>query len=76
MFAFLTSCVKDTNIQTIEILKSILNLIIDLFGIYRGQFKELCNQNFVVDFIKILQDSYKNKEKIEPEIEQNIDILK
>ena len=76
MFAFLKSCVEDTNIQTLEILKSILNLIIDLFGIYGGQFKELCNENFVVDFIKILQDSYKNKEKIEPEIEQNIDILK
>ena len=76
MFAFLKSCVEDTNIQTLEILKSILSLIIDLFGIYGGQFKELCNENFVVDFIKILQDSYKNKEKIEPEIEQNIDILK
>ena len=34
MVAFIKSCVEDTNIQTIDILKSILNLILDLFGIY------------------------------------------
>ena len=76
MFAFLKSCVEDTNIQTIDILRSILNLIIDLFGIYGIQFKQLCDENFVAGFIKIFQEYSKNKGKLEPDIEQNIDILK
>ena len=76
MFAFLKSCVEDTNIQTIDILKSILNLIIDLFGIYGIQFKQLCDENFVAGFIKIFQEYSKNKGKLDPDIEQNIDILK
>ena len=76
MFAFLKSCVEDTNIQTIDILRSILNLIIDLFGIYGIQFKQLCDENFVAGFIKIFQEYSKNKGKLDPDIEQNIDILK
>ena len=76
MFAFLKSCVEDTNIQTIDILKSILNLIIDLFGIYGIQFKQLCDENFVAGLIKIFQEYSKNKGKLDPDIEQNIDILK
>ena len=76
MFAFLKSCVDDTIIQTIDILKSILNLIIDLFGIYGEQFKELCNENFVAGFIKLIQDYNKKNQKNDPDLEQNIDILK
>ena len=76
MFAFLKSCVDDINIQTIDILKSILNLIIDLFGIYGEQFKELCNENFVAGFIKIIQEYNKKNYKNDPDIEQNVDILK
>ena len=34
MFNFLKSCVDDNNIQNMDILKSILNIIIDLFRIY------------------------------------------
>ena len=76
IFAFLKSCVEDINIQTLDILKSILNLIIDLFGIYGEQFKQLCNENFVAGFIKIIQEHIKKAGKIDPDIEQNIDILK
>ena len=75
MFAFIKSCVDDTNIQTIDILKSILNLIIDLFGIYGGELKQLCDENFVNVFIKLIQE-YNNKNKPDPDIEQNVDILK
>ena len=76
MFAFLKSCVEDTKIQTIDILRSILNLIIDLFGIYGIQFKQLCDENFVAGLIKIFQEYSKNTGKLDPDIEQNIDILK
>ena len=75
MFAFIKSCVDDTIIQTIEILKSILNLIIDLFGTYGADFKQLCNENFVDNFIKLIQE-YNKKNKSDPDIEQNVDILK
>ena len=47
LFVFLKSCVDDKNIQSIDILKSISNLIIDLFGIYGEEFKQLCNENFI-----------------------------
>ena len=76
MFEFLKSCVDDTNIQNIEILKSILNIIIDLFGIYGEQFKQLCNEIFVADFIRKIQEYNKNKKIRDPDVEQNIDILK
>ena len=76
MFAFLKSCIDDTHIQNIEILKSILNIIIDLFGIYGEQFKQLCNENFVADFINKIQEYNKNKKTRDPDVEQNIDILK
>ena len=76
IFTFLKSCVEDINIQTLDILKSILNLIIDLFGIYGVQFKQLCDENFVAGFVKIIQEYCKNKGRIDPDIEQNIDILK
>ena len=76
MFGFLKSCVDDTNIQNMDILKSILSIIIDLFGVYGEQFKQLCNENFVVDFIKKIQEYNKNKMRMDPDIEQNIDILK
>ena len=76
IFAFLKSCVDDKNIQTLDILKSILSLIIDLFGIYGEQFKQLCDENFVVNFIKLIQEYSKKRAKGDPDIEQNIDILK
>ena len=76
IFAFLKSCVDDKNIQTLDILKSILNLIFDLFGIYGEQFKQLCDENFVANFIKLIQEYSKKRAKIDPDIEQNIDILK
>jgi len=41
MVNFIKSCVSDTNIQTLEILRSISNLLIDLFGIYGPEFKSL-----------------------------------
>ena len=75
IFEFLKFCINDTKIQSIEILKSILSLINDLFGIYGMQFKELCNEVFVSDFIKLIQGYFINK-KIDPDIEQNIEILK
>ena len=75
MFAFLKSCAEDKNNQTIEILKSILNIILDLFGIYGDEFKQLCDENFIGNFITIIQEYNKNK-KSDPDIEQNIDILK
>ena len=75
MVAFIKSCVEDTNIQTIDILKSILGLIIDLFGIYGQQFKQICDENFVSVFIKIVLE-YNKKNKNDPEIEQNVEILK
>ena len=75
MFAFLKSCVDDKNIQTIDILKSISNLIIDLFGIYGEEFKQLCDENFMGAFIKLIQE-YNKKNKSDPDIEQNVDILK
>ena len=76
IFAFLKSCVDDKNIQTLDILKSILSLIIDLFGIYGEQFKQLCDENFVANFIKLILEYSKKKAKSDPDIEQNIDILK
>jgi len=75
IFEFIKSCVSDTKIQNIEILKSILALLIDLFGIYGTQFKELCNENFVAAFIKLIQGYFTNK-KMDSEIESNIDLLK
>ena len=75
MVAFIKSCVEDTNIQNIHILKSILNLIIDLFGIYGQEFKQICDENFISIFIKIILE-YNKKNKNDPEIEQNVDILK
>ena len=75
MFAFLKSCVDDKNVQTIDILKSISNLIIDLFGIYGEDFKQLCNETFMDTFIKLIQE-YNTKNISDPDIEQNIDILK
>ena len=75
MVAFIKSCVEDTNIQNIHILKSILNLIIDLFGIYGQEFKQICDENFISIFIKIVLE-YNKKNKNDPEIEQNVDILK
>ena len=50
-------------------------LIIDLFGIYGEEFKQLCDENFIGVFIKLIQE-YNKKNKIDPDIEQNIDILK
>ena len=75
LFLFLQCCVEDTKKQTLDILKSILNLLIDLFGIYGGEFKKLCNENFVANFIKKIYEYIKN-ENLDPELEQNIDILK
>ena len=75
MVAFIKSCIEDTNIQNIHILKSILNLIIDLFGIYGQEFKQICDENFISIFIKIVLE-YNKKNKNDPEIEQNVDILK
>ena len=75
MFAFLKSCVDDKNIQTIDILKSISNLIIDLFGIYGDEFKHLCDEKFMNTFIKLIQE-YNRKNRSDPDIEQNIDILR
>ena len=75
IFEFIKSCVSDTKIQNIEILKSILALLIDLFGIYGTQFKELCNENFAAAFIKLIQGYFTNK-KVDSEIESNIDLLK
>ena len=75
MVSFIKSCVEDTIIQTIDILKSILNLILDLFGIYGQQFKQICDEHFVSIFIKIILEYNKNN-KNDPEIEQNVDILK
>lgn len=76
IFAFLKSCVDDKNIQTLDILKSILSLILDLFGVYGEEFKQLCNENFVANFIKLIQEYSKKKSKIDPDIEQSIDLLK
>ena len=75
IFAFIKSCVSDTKIQNIEILKSILGLIIDLFGMYGAQFKELCNENFTAAFIKLIEGYFTNM-KMDSEIEANIDLLK
>ena len=75
MVAFIKSCIQDTNIQTIDILKSILSLILDLFGIYGQDFKQICDETFIYAFIKIVLE-YNNKNKNDPEIEQNVDILK
>ena len=75
IFEFLKSCINDTKIQNLEILKSILSLINDLFGIYGAQFKELCNENFAAGFIKLMQGYFTNKQ-MDPDIEQNIEILK
>ena len=75
IFEFLKSCINDTKIQNLEILKSILSLINDLFGIYGSQFKELCNENFAAGFIKLIQGYFTNKQ-MDPDIEQNIEILK
>ena len=75
IFEFLKSCINDTKIQNIEILKSILKLIIDLFGIYGQQFKELCDENFTAIFIKLIQGYFTNK-KIDSDTEQDISILK
>jgi importin subunit beta-1 len=76
MVNFIKSCVNDTNIQTLEILKSISNLLIDLFGMYGEQFKSLCDQNFMSAFINLIQAYNKKKDKSDIDIEQNIDILK
>ena len=75
IFEFLKSCINDTKIQNIEILKSILKLILDLFGIYGQQFKELCDENFTNIFIKLIQEYFINK-KMDSDIEQDILILK
>ena len=75
IFEFLKSCINDTKIQNLEILKSILSLINDLFGIYGAQFKELCDENFAAGFIKLIQGYFTNKQ-MDPDIEQNIEILK
>ena len=75
MVAFIKSCVQDTNIQTIDILKSILSLILDLFGIYGQEFKQICDETFISAFIKIVLE-YNKKYKNDPEIEQNVEILK
>ena len=48
----------------------------DLFGIYGEQFKQLCDENFVANFIKLIQEYSKKRAKSDPDIEQNIDILK
>ena len=52
-----------------------MSLINDLFGIYGSQFKELCNENFAAGFIKLIQGYFTNKQ-MDPDIEQNIEILK
>ena len=75
MFEFLKSCINDTKIQNLEILKSILSLINDLFGIYGARLKELCNENFTAGFIKMIGGYFTNKQ-MDPDIEQNIEILK
>ena len=75
IFEFLKSCVNDTNIQSLDILKSILNLITDLFGIYGTQFKELCNEQFTQSFINSIGRYFTNK-KMDTDIESNIEIIK
>ena len=75
IFEFIKSCVSDTKIQNLEILKSILALLVDLFGIYGGKLKELCNENFTAAFIKLIQGYFTN-DKIDSDIESNIDLLK
>ena len=75
IFAFIKSCVSDTKIQDIQILTSILSLLLDLFGMYGAQFKELCNENFTAAFIKLIEGYYTNT-KIDSEVEANIDLLK
>ena len=76
LFAFVKSCVEDKYIQTLEILKSILNLIIDLFGMYGNQFKQLCDQNFATSFISLIQKYIEKSKKSDPDLEQNVDIFK
>ena len=76
MVNFIKSCVSDTNIQTLEILRSISNLLIDLFGIYGPEFKSLCDENFMSVFINLIQEYNKKADKNDPDIEQNVDILK
>ncbi len=76
MVNFIKSCVSDTNIQTLEILRSISNLLIDLFGIYGPEFKSLCDENFMSVFINLIQEYNKKEDKNDPDIEQNVDILK
>ena len=73
---FIKSCVNDNNIQTLEILKSISYLLIDLFGMYGEQFKSICDENFMSVFINLIQAYNKKKYKSDPDIEQNVDILK
>ena len=75
IFEFVKSCVNDTNIQNIQILKSILSLLLDLFGIYGTQFKELCNETFTATLIKSIEQYFPNK-KIDTDIETNIDLIK
>ena len=75
IFEFVKSCVSDTKIQNIEILKSILSLLIDLFGMYGSQFKELCDANFADAFIKLIGNYYTNR-KMDSYVESNIDLLK
>ena len=76
IFAFIKSCVSDTKIQTLDILKLILNLIVDLFGIYGGEFKQLCDEKFAETFIKLIQEYNNKKNNPDPDIEQNVSLLK
>ena len=76
MFGFLKAFAEDTNVQTIEILKSISNLIIDLFKLYGEQFINLCDENFMAGFIKLIEEYNKKNTKYDPDLEQNVDMLK
>ena len=76
LFTFLESCVKDIKIQNIQILKSILNLFIDLFSIYQDEFKKLCSEGFVTGFIRLIDTYNQKSSQSDPDIEQSVDILK
>ena len=70
---FLKFCVNDNYIQTIDILKSTLELIIDLFNLYGQEFKKLCDKNFAEKLVTLIKA---NQKKNDADIEQNIDLLK
>lgn len=77
IYEFLKFCVFDKNIQRFDILKSILGLIIDLFDLYGTDFKQLCDGNFASKLIELIESYNRTKNgSSDPEVEQNIDLLK